>query len=442
MDRRDDERVPDELKEAAEWMREARTEPTPLQLDELKQRAHRQAARRGGSGARWRIRAVTTLLVGGLMMTSLTGVVLATGGIGSSSVLNSLYELFQHWNKPDKDPSHSQYCPPKPHSVSYTTTSGRRPPTTTTTTATTASRARRRPCPPRPRAAAATMATTTTTATPAIPASRAPRPPRRRTAATTPDDPCDPCKSSSISAKTSGGGYHDDDDDGHSSGCDPCKSSSVGAKTYTNGGNTGGSTCPKEKQTAVTGGSSNVKSTSATIAGSSNPKGNTTTAYFEWGKGSLGSTTGSQGIGNGTVSKSVSASLTGLTPNTTYSYRVVATSPTGGKVTGDTKTFKTPASPPKCFTGGAGSISKYGAKLAGTVNPGGGATNAHFEYGTSASSLGSKSGSQSVGSGITDTAAGATLSGLKANTKYYFRVAASNTAGSATGTTGSFTTPK
>ena len=88
MDRRDDERVPDELKEAAEWMREARTEPTPLQLDELKQRAHRQAARRGGSGARWRIRAVTTLLVGGLMMTSATGVVLATGG-GSSSILNS-----------------------------------------------------------------------------------------------------------------------------------------------------------------------------------------------------------------------------------------------------------------------------------------------------------------------------------------------------------------
>ena len=179
MDRRDDERVPDELKEAAEWMREARTEPTPLQLDELKQRAHRQAARRGGSGARWRIRAVTTLLVGGLMMTSLTGVVLATGGTGSSSGLNSLLQLLSNWTKPDKDPSHSQYCPPKPHSVSYTTTTSG----------------------------------------------------GHHNDDDDDGDDCIPCPPKTMTAKTSGGSNHHGDDDDDGDDCDPCKSSSASSKT-------------------------------------------------------------------------------------------------------------------------------------------------------------------------------------------------------------------
>ena len=211
MDRRDDERVPDELKEAAEWMREARTEPTPLQLDELKQRAHRQAARRGGSGARWRIRAVTTLLVGGLMMTSLTGVVLATGGTGSSSGLNSLLQLLSNWTKPDKDPSHSQYCPPKPHSVSYTTTTSGGHHNDDDDDGDDCI-----PCPPK------TMTAKTSGGS------------NHHGDDDDDGDDCDPCKSSSASSKTCGGGSHPSDP------CDPCKSSSAGSKTYTSGGSHGG----------------------------------------------------------------------------------------------------------------------------------------------------------------------------------------------------------
>ena len=108
MDRRD-EQLPDELSEAAEWMRESRTETTPLRLDELKQRAQRQAARRqdagilGGMAARWRVRVVTTFMVLGLMLTSLTGVVLATGGVGKpkSNVAQG-----------PKDPATTQYLKP------------------------------------------------------------------------------------------------------------------------------------------------------------------------------------------------------------------------------------------------------------------------------------------------------------------------------------------
>ena len=345
MDRRDDERVPDELKEAAEWMREARTEPTPLQLDELKQRAHRQAARRGGSGARWRIRAVTTLLVGGLMMTSLTGVVLATGGTGSSSFLNSLYELFQHWNKPDKDPSHSQYCPPKPHSVSYTTTSGGGHHDDDDDGDDCI------PCPPK------TMSAKTSGGG------------NHHGDDDDDGDVCDPCKSSTASSKTSSGGSHPSDP------CDPCKSSSAGSKTYTSGGSHGGhdpcdpkpgcgpdktngtagnsgthqgqppkdqnrGDCPKKPPTAKTGSASSITKYSAKLNGTVNPNGKSTTGLFEYSKGGSGASVGSQSLGSGTSTKSLSASISNLSKDTTYYFRVVGKN-ADGTTNGSVASFKT-----------------------------------------------------------------------------------------------------
>jgi hypothetical protein len=267
------------------------------------------------------------------------------------------------------------------------------------------------------------------------------------------DDDCEPCeddKAASKSSSSSSSGSHGKDCDDVKPGCGPDKTDGVAGNSGRHEGQPPKADdrkdCPnppgQQKQIATTGGSSNLKAASASIAGTINPKGNATMGYFEYGKsGSFGSITASQSMGNGSADKSLSGALTGLTPNTTYSYRVVSTSGKG-TVNGDTKTFKTPADAPKCTTVSAGSLTKNSAKLAGKVNPGGGATNAYFEYGTSSSSLGSKSGSQAVGSGTSDAATSSSLTGLKANTKYYYRVAASNGSGSGTGAVLSFTTPK
>jgi hypothetical protein len=201
------------------------------------------------------------------------------------------------------------------------------------------------------------------------------------------------------------------------------------------------STAGATKPDAVTGGTSDKKPTSATLLGSVDPNGASTTAYFQWGKtSSLGSTTGSQNVGSGDDDKDVSAGLSGLTPGTTYYYRVVATN-AKGTAYGDIKSFTTPADTPKCTTGSYSSLTKSGAKLAGSVNPSGGTTSYYFDYGKT-TSYGTKSGSVSAGGGNSDVAASSTLSGLSSNTKYYYRVVAVNSEGTTYGAQQSFTTSK
>ncbi|MFB0516682.1 MAG: T9SS type A sorting domain-containing protein, partial [Candidatus Neomarinimicrobiota bacterium] len=68
-----------------------------------------------------------------------------------------------------------------------------------------------------------------------------------------------------------------------------------------------------------------VTSTTATLNGTINPNGLTTDCYFEYGATiSYGSQTSSQNIGSGTSDVSISANLSGLTPDMTYHYRLVA----------------------------------------------------------------------------------------------------------------------
>lgn len=84
--------------------------------------------------------------------------------------------------------------------------------------------------------------------------------------------------------------------------------------------------------TVTTLNASSVTTTSATLNGSVNPNGSATTAWFEWGTSSTLSTytqTPSQSIGSGTTSQPVSASLSGLIPNTTYYYRAAASNAAG-----------------------------------------------------------------------------------------------------------------
>ncbi|MCU0579985.1 MAG: hypothetical protein MUF69_10655 [Desulfobacterota bacterium] len=67
-----------------------------------------------------------------------------------------------------------------------------------------------------------------------------------------------------------------------------------------------------------------VSRTSARINGLVNPGGNSTTVYFQWGTGTgYGNTTQALPIGSGSAEVPVSAVIGGLTPGTTYHFRVV-----------------------------------------------------------------------------------------------------------------------
>jgi hypothetical protein len=86
---------------------------------------------------------------------------------------------------------------------------------------------------------------------------------------------------------------------------------------------------PLVTQASVTG----LGGTSATLNGTVNPNGFVTTAVFEYGTTtSYGSTANvTLSPNNGTAAQNVSAVLSGLSPNTTYYYRMVATNVDGSQ---------------------------------------------------------------------------------------------------------------
>ena len=97
------------------------------------------------------------------------------------------------------------------------------------------------------------------------------------------------------------------------------------------------------------------------------------------------------------------------------------------------------ATVPTVVTNAASSVAAGSATLNGTVNPNGFATTAWFQWGTSIA-YGSTTSSQSAGSGSSNVAVSANLSGLSPNTTYHYRVAANNSAGTSYGSDVSFTT--
>ena len=91
---------------------------------------------------------------------------------------------------------------------------------------------------------------------------------------------------------------------------------------------------------ASTGTATDVTATTATLTGTVNPNKEVTTYYFEYGTTTAyGSRTPDQTVG-GNAGKSVEATITGLAPNTTYHFRLVARNPSG-RDTGDDATFTT-----------------------------------------------------------------------------------------------------
>jgi hypothetical protein len=94
--------------------------------------------------------------------------------------------------------------------------------------------------------------------------------------------------------------------------------------------------------TVTNGSPSDLTQSGATLSGTVNPNGQSTSYHFEYGTtAAYGTQTSPAGVGSGTTPVGVHQAILGLTPNTTYHYRLVATS-SAGTTNGTDQTFTTP----------------------------------------------------------------------------------------------------
>src|SRR4029077_2303227 len=189
----------------------------------------------------------------------------------------------------------------------------------------------------------------------------------------------------------------------------------------------------------ATNAATNITSSSATLNGTVDPNAITTTVHFQYGTTTnYGSTTANRTY-TGNTTQSVSANITGLSPNTTYHFRLVGTNSRGTRY-GSDRTFSTfsPTGPPVVATSAATNVASFSAALNGSVYPHGLTTSVYFQYGTT-TSYGFTTAPQTK-TGNTYQNVSANISGLSASTTYHFRIVTTNSAGTRYGSDRTFTT--
>ena len=190
--------------------------------------------------------------------------------------------------------------------------------------------------------------------------------------------------------------------------------------------------------TAVTGAATSVGATTAVVEGKVDAGGEATSWFVEYGTStSYGSRTGARSGGNGTSAVDVSEQLRGLTTGATYHYRLVASNGAGTSRGAD-QAFSTRAAP-TVVTSPAWSLGPTSATVGGTVDPNGRSTGWWVEYGTSGR-YGTRTDTQSAGSGSSAVSVSVRLTGLKAGVTYHVRLVASNDLGTTRGADRSFRT--
>jgi hypothetical protein len=139
--------------------------------------------------------------------------------------------------------------------------------------------------------------------------------------------------------------------------------------------------------TATTTAAREVGITTTTLTGAINPNGQATTYAFQYGTTTqYPQETAVQSAGSGTSTVSVTVTLTGLQPGSTYHYRLIAVN-ANGSAAGADSSFKTaglapPKASPSVATTGAGTVSDaHDAVLGGTVGPSNSAVAYYFQIG-------------------------------------------------------------
>lgn len=201
-------------------------------------------------------------------------------------------------------------------------------------------------------------------------------------------------------------------------------------------------TTPPAPQLTV-GEAQSVTRTTATLPGTVNPEGLETSYYYQYGTSTSygGNAPSIQGVNAGSGTEPIPApiGISGLTPATTYHYRLVATN-ADGTTTSPDQTFTTaPPTPPTASTGEASNITLTTATVAGTINPEGLETSYELDLGidtTYGTSLYGEAGSANTPTQIT-----LSLQNLAPNSTYHYRIVAINSDGRTYGTDRTFTTP-
>ena len=145
------------------------------------------------------------------------------------------------------------------------------------------------------------------------------------------------------------------------------------------------------------------------------------------------------GVALGLAKEAVSAPLTGLLPNTEYTFCLLARNTSTGEVARTPpETFTTPTVAPTIESESTADLDATEARLQATVDPGGLETAYHFEYGPAAGSydVSIPVPDAHIAAGVTSVSVNAVATGLEPATTYHYRVVATNAQSPADGTPG------
>ena len=219
-----------------------------------------------------------------------------------------------------------------------------------------------------------------------------------------------------------------------------------GDMTFTTAGGT--PPPPPAAPVPTTGAATAIGGTVATVTGTVDPMGIDTGYTFEYGTTiAYGATTPLGAAPAAAGLATVSAALTGLTPSTTYHYRLDASSSAGivygsdltfttgppGTVpppptTGPTTPPVTPAGPPAVATGPVSPAVQTAATLTGTVNPNGQSVLYVFQYGTTTAYALHAAGKRTAAT-VGPVQVSSDIFKLQPNTTYHYRLTAITDAG-------------
>ncbi len=160
----------------------------------------------------------------------------------------------------------------------------------------------------------------------------------------------------------------------------------------------------------------------ATLSGTIDPRGTQTSYYFEYGNSqTYGAHTAEVAAGAGTDDVQAVQSANHLAEDTTYHFRLVATT-LYGTTYGADRTFTTGIEP-FVQTNVPVSVGFTDATLGGTINPHGTDVEYYFEYGLTPG-YGLSTAQASGGSGDSEVEASQTISGLSPGATYHYRLVA------------------